>query len=149
MDFIDKITDQIKAAMKAKDKVRLEALRGVKKELLEAKAAKGVDAVVSEEEAVKIIQKLVKQRKDTAQVYIEQNRPELAEKEIEEADCLAVFLPKQLTEQEIEVKVQEIITKVGASSMKEMGKVMGVASNELAGSADGKVISAIVKKLLS
>ncbi len=149
MAIQEQITEGIKEAMKAKDKIRLEALRGVKKELIEAKAAKGADAVVTDEEAIKIIQKMVKQRKDAIAIFKEQNREDLAEKEEAEAEILAVFLPEQLTGDKLEAVVKEIIEKSGAQSMKEMGKVMGMATKELGGKADGKEIADLVKKLLA
>lgn len=149
MTIIEQVNAGIKEAMKAKDKVKLGALRGVKKELIEAKAAKGADAEVSDEEAVKIITKMVKQRKDSIAIFTDQGRADLAENETAEVEVLAVFLPEQLTGAELEAAVKAIIEKLGASSMKEMGKVMGVASKELAGKADGKEISELVKKLLA
>lgn len=148
MNLFDKISEDIKAAMLAKDKIRLEALRGVKKEFLEAKTAKGSDGELTDETATKIIQKMVKQRKDSAGIYSEQNRPELAEKELAEVTVLEEYLPKQMTPGELETALKVIIEKVGASSAKDMGKVMGVASKELAGKAEGRAISETVKKLL-
>ena len=143
------INNDIKEAMKAKDKIRLEALRGVKKEIIEAKTAKGAGAEISDTDIVKIVQKMVKQRKDSAGLYKEQNREDLAEKELAEIDAISDYLPAQMNKDEIAVAVKAIIDKVGATSMKEMGKVMGVASKELAGKADGKDISIVVKELLS
>ncbi len=148
MDFIDKISDEIKTAMKARDKVALETLRAIKKELLELKTAKGSSGEVSEEAANKIMQKMVKQRHDVAVIYEQQGRAELAEKEHAEIEVISRFLPEPMTTEEIEVAVKEVIAEVGATSMKEMGKVMGLASKKLAGKADGKVISNIVRALL-
>ena len=148
MNLFDKISEDIKAAMMAKDKIRLEALRGVKKEFLEAKTAKGSDGELTDEIAVRILQKMVKQRKDSAGIYAEQNRPELAEKELAEVAVLEEYLPKQMTPEELEAVLKGIIEKVGATSAKDMGKVMGVASKELAGKAEGRAISETVKKLL-
>ena len=135
--------------MLAKDKVRLETLRGIKKEFLEAKTAKGADGTLTDDQATKIMAKMVKQRKETAQIYAEQNRPELAENELAEAAVIEEYLPKQLSDEELTARLKEIIAQTGATSAKEMGKVMGVASKALAGQADGKVISAKVRELLS
>ncbi len=135
--------------MLARDKVRLEALRGAKKEFLEAKTAKGANGDLSDEKAVAIIVKMVKQRKESAKIYIENNRSELAESELAEAAVLEEYLPRQLSEEELEAELRAIIAETGASSMKEMGKVMGVASKRLAGRADGRAINAKVKELLS
>ncbi len=148
MNLFDQISEDIKAAMKAQEKIRLEALRGVKKEFLEAKTAKGSDGDLSDENAVKIIQKMVKQRKDSANIYTEQNRPELAEKELAEVVVLETYLPKQMTGEELKIALKAIMEKVGATSAKDMGKVMGVATKELAGKAEGRLISETVKKLL-
>lgn len=142
------VMTQMKAAMKAKDSEALEALRAVKGAILLAKTDNGQQEL-SEEEEVKLVQKLVKQRKDSAQLYREQNREDLAEPEEKQAEVIAQFLPEQLSEAEIEAKVEEIIAQTGADGMKDMGKVMGIASKELAGKADGKTISVIVKKKLS
>ncbi|MBR5899582.1 MAG: GatB/YqeY domain-containing protein [Muribaculaceae bacterium] len=149
MDLFEKVSADIKAAMLARDKVRLEALRGVKKEFLEAKTAKGGDGTLSDDAAMKILVKMVKQRKESAEIYNTQNRPELAENELAEAAVIEEYLPKQLTEEELTAELQKIIAQVGATSAKEMGKVMGVASKALAGRADGKAISAKVKELLA
>ncbi|MBR8538046.1 GatB/YqeY domain-containing protein [Carboxylicivirga sediminis] len=142
------INNDIKEAMKAKDRIRLEALRGVKKEVLEAKTAKGAAEEISDADVMKIVQKMVKQRKDAAELFASQNREDLAEKELAEVEAISVYLPAQMTQEELVPVVKTIIEKVGATSMKEMGKVMGVASKELAGKADGKDISAVVKQLL-
>ena len=143
------MSGDIKAAMLARDKVRLEALRGIKKEFLEAKTAKGGDGELADDVAMKILAKMVKQRKESAAIYNEQNRPELAAEEMAQANVIEEYLPKALSEEELTVVLKEIIARVGASSPKEMGKVMGVASKELAGKADGKVISAKVRELLA
>ena len=148
MNLFDQISNDIKNAMLAKDKLRLETLRGIKKEFLEAKTAKGSDGELSDDIAMKILVKMVKQRKDSAQIYIEQNRPELAESELGEAKVIEEYLPKQMTEAELEAELKNIIAEVGATSAKDMGKVMGVASKKLAGRAEGKAISAKVKELL-
>lgn len=148
MTIFDQVSEQIKEAMKARQTVRLDALRGVKKEFIEAKTSKGANAELADEDAIKIIQKLVKQRRDTAEIYQSQGRPELAEKELEEVAAMSVFLPLQMTEAELEVAVKELITRAGATSAKEMGKVMGLAK-ELSGKADGKAVADMVKKLLN
>ena len=136
-------------AMKAKDTVRLMTLRNVKKVILEAKSASAGIAELSDEEVIKIIGKLAKQGIDSANIYTQQNRPDLAAEESAQVAVLQEYLPKQMTPEELTAAVREIITEVGATSMKEMGKVMGVASKRLAGRADGKEISAKVKELLS
>ena len=148
MSLFDQISSDIKAAMLARDKQRLEALRGVKKEFLEAKTAKGSDGDLPET-AMKILVKMVKQRKDSAQIYIEQNRPELAEGELAEAKIIEEYLPQQMTEEELETALKAIIAETGATSAKDMGKVMGIATKQLAGKAEGKAISAKVKELLA
>lgn len=149
MDLFDKISADIKTAMLAREKVRLETLRGIKKEFLEARTAKGGDGTLSDEQATKILAKMAKQRRETAAIYSEQNRPELAENELAEAAVIEEYLPKQLSDEELTGRLRDIIAQVGATSAKEMGKVMGVASKALAGQADGKVISAKVRQLLS
>ncbi|MCR5697867.1 MAG: GatB/YqeY domain-containing protein [Marinilabiliaceae bacterium] len=149
MTFTERITEDIKQAMKARETLKLEALRGIKKELIEARTAKGGSNEVSDADAMKILQKMVKQRRETSAIYKEQGRPELAADEDAQADVIAAYLPKELTADEVEAAVKAIIAEVGATSIKEMGKVMGVASKKLAGQADGKVISDTVKKLLN
>lgn len=149
MDFSDKITDDIKSAMKAKDKLTLETLRAIKKELIELKTSKGSSGEVTEDEAVKVMQKMVKQRNDAAAIYEKQGRADLAEKELAEVKVINRYLPEPMTPEEIEKAIKEIIARTGASSMKDMGKVMGLATKKLAGKADGKEISAIVRSLLS
>ena len=149
MALFEIITEEIKKAMLAKERVRLEALRGIKKEFLEAKTAKGAGDELTEETATAILQKMVKQRKDSAEIYTTQNRPDLAEPEIEQMKVIQEFLPAQLTAAQLEAAVKGIIAETGASSMKEMGRVMGSATKLLAGKAEGRAISEIVKKLLS
>ncbi|QIK53553.1 GatB/YqeY domain-containing protein [Dysgonomonas sp. HDW5A] len=149
MDLFDRVSEDIKDAMRAKDKIKLEALRGAKKEFIEAKTAKDSNGELADDVAVKILQKMVKQRRDSADIYKSQDRPELAEKELEEIAVLEHYLPKQLSEQELEAKLKEIIASVGATSAADMGKVMGAATKQLAGLAPGKAISDTVKKLLS
>lgn len=141
------IQQDIKAAMLAKEKTRLEALRGIKAAILLAKTADGADTI-TDEAIVKIVQKLVKQRKESAEIYMQQNRQELADSELAEAAAMEVYLPKQLSETEVEAELKKIIATVGASGPQDMGKVMGVATKQLAGKADGKLISVLVKKLL-
>lgn len=148
-ELFDKVSGDIKTAMLARDKVALEALRGMKKEFLEAKTAKGSDGHLPEDVAVKIIQKMVKQRKESAQIYIEQNRPELADNELAEATVLEKYLPVQMTDAELEAAVAAIIAQVGATGPQDMGKVMGVASKQLAGKTEGRLISDKVKALLA
>ena len=149
MNLFDQVSEDIKKAMLARERVRLEALRGAKKEFLEAKTAKGANGELSDETAVKIIVKMVKQRKESAKIYEENNRPELAENELAEASVLEEYLPKQLTADELTAELQAIITEVGASGPRDMGKVMGVASKRLAGRAEGRAISEAVKQLLN
>ncbi|MGL4410685.1 MAG: GatB/YqeY domain-containing protein [Bacteroidales bacterium] len=149
MNLFDKISEDIKKSMLAKDKLRTETLRGVKKEFIEAKTAKGAEGDFTDEQAIKILQKMQKQRKDAAEIFETQNRADLAEKEILEVAIIAEYLPQPMSEQELEAAVLEIIKECGATSAKEMGKVMGAASKALSGKSDGKAISAMVKKLLS
>ncbi len=149
MNLFDKISEDIKKAMLARDARRLESLRGIKKEFLEAKTAKGSDGNLTDEKAVQILAKMVKQRKESAEIYTQQNRPELAEAEMAQAAVIEEYMPKQLSDEELTAAINEIIGRVGATSPKEMGKVMGVASKELAGKAEGRAISAKVKDLLS
>ena len=141
------IQQDIKAAMLAKEKTRLESLRAIKAAILLAKTADGSESI-ADEAVVKIIQKLVKQRKETAEIYKQQNREELAAQELAEAAAMEVYLPKQLSEVELEEELKKIIAQVGATGPQDMGKVMGTATKTLAGKADGKAISALVKKLL-
>ncbi len=149
MALFDQISDDIKKAMLARDAVRLEALRGIKKEFLEAKTAKGSDGTLSDERATQILAKMIKQRRESAQIYTEQNRPELAEAELAQAAVIEEYMPRQLSQEELEGRLREIIAQVGATSPRDMGKVMGVATKALAGAADGRAISATVKALLT
>lgn len=149
MNLFDKVSGDIKTAMLARDKVRLEALRGIKKEFLEAKTAKGGDGELSDDAALKILAKMVKQRKESASIYTEQNREDLAGEELAQAAIIEEYLPKQLSEEELTAALKEIIARVGATAAKEMGKVMGTATKELAGKAEGKAISAKVRELLA
>lgn len=148
MDLFDRISEDIKKAMLAKDRVRLEALRGIKKEFLEAKTAKGGDGTLSDEAATKVLVKMAKQRRESAAIYKEQNRQDLADGELAEVAVIEEYLPKQLTEEELTAELKKIIAEVGATDAKMIGKVMGVASKALAGRADGRAISAKVKELL-
>lgn len=148
-ELFDKVSGDIKAAMIARDKVALEALRGIKKEFIEAKTAKGGDGTMSDEVGVKILQKMIKQRKESAQIYTDQNRPELAENELAEAAVIEKYLPTQMTDAELEAAVAAVIVQVGASGPQDMGKVMGVASKQLAGKTEGRLISEKVKALLA
>ncbi len=149
MALFDQISEDIKSAMKARDKVRLETLRNIKKVFLEAKTAPGANDTLTDADALKIISKLAKQGKETATTYTQAGRQDLADAELAQVEVLESYLPKQLSQEEIEAEVKKIIAEVGATSMKEMGKVMGTASKQLAGKADGRVISEIVKKLLA
>ena len=148
MSLFDQISNDIKEAMKAKDKVRLETLRNVKKVFLEAKTAPGANDTLTDDAALKRIQKLVKQGKDSAEIYKGQGREDLAEGELAQVAVLEVYLPKQMSEAELEAALKEIIAEVGATSAKDMGKVMGTATKRLAGQAEGRAISAKVKELL-
>ena len=149
MELYDIISNDIKEAMKAKDKVALDTLRNIKKVLLEATTAPGAGDTVSDETAIKIIQKLVKQGKESAELFQSQNRAELAAEELAQVAVMEKYLPKQMSEEEIAAALKEIIAQVGADKPQDMGKVMGVATKQLAGKADGKTISAIVKQLLA
>lgn len=149
MALLNNLTDELKAAMRAKDTLKLEALRAIKSAVLLAKTASAGDAELSEEEEIKLLQKLVKQRKDSALIFREQNRDDLATPEEAQAEVIAKFLPEQLTTEAIEKIIDDIIAKTGAEGMKDMGKVMGMASKEMAGKADGKTISTIVKQRLN
>ena len=147
--LFDQISEDIKGAMKAHDKVRLETLRNIKKVFLEAKTAPGANDTLDDATAVKLLQKLAKQGKEAASIFVQQNRQDLADEELAQVAVMEEYLPKALSTEEIEAIVKEIIAQTGASSMKDMGKVMGAASQKMAGQADGGAISAIVKKLLS
>ena len=149
MPLFEKVSSDIIAAMKARDKVRLEALRNTKKNFIEAKTAPGANDQLSDDVALKILAKMAKQGKDTAALYREQNRPDLAAEEEAQVAVVEEYLPKQLSDEEIEAEVKVVIAETGASSMRDMGKVMGVATKRLAGRAEGQKISAIVKKLLA
>ena len=144
MDLFDKVSEDIKNAMKAKDKVALETLRNIKKFFIEAKTAPGANDTLTDEAALKIIQKLV----NSAEIYIGQGRQDLADGELAQVAVMEAYLPKQMTAEELEAALKEIIAETGATSGKDMGKVMGVASKKLAGLAEGRAISAKVKELL-
>jgi len=148
MSVQSQVMEQMKAAMKSKDTVALESLRALKSAFLLANTS-GSGVELSEEDEIKIVQKLVKQRKDSAAIFLEQNRNDLADPEIAQAKILEQFLPAQMGEDELKAAIEAIIGQTGASSMRDMGKVMGMASKQLAGKADGKAISMIVKQLLS
>lgn len=148
MDLFERVNQDIKAAMKAKDKVALETLRNVKKVFLEAKTAPGAADTLTDADALKIIQKLTKQGKDAAEIYIQQGRQNLADAELAQVKVMENYLPAQMSAEELEAALKEIIAEVGAAGPKDMGKVMGVASKKLAGLAEGRIISAKVKELL-
>ena len=148
MELEKQIQADMVSAMKAKETVRLAALRGIKAAILLAKTSEGANGEITDADVVKIIGKLVTQRKESAEIYAGQGRPELAGNELAEAAAMEVYLPKQLSEAEVEAELQKIIAETGASKMSDMGKVMGVATKRLAGQADGKLISTLVKKLL-
>ena len=148
MEMFDRISNDIKEAMKAKDKVRLETLRNIKKVFLEAKTAPGANDTLTDDAAMKIMQKLVKQGKDSATLYNEQGRADLAEAELAQVAVIETYLPKQMSAEELEAALKAIIAEVGAEGPKEMGKVMGTATKKLAGLAEGRAISAKVKELL-
>ncbi|WP_457617478.1 GatB/YqeY domain-containing protein [Lutibacter sp.] len=149
MSLQQKIMVKMKEAMKSKDKVALESLRAIKSEILLAQTKSGAAEGLTEDEEIKLLQKLVKQRKDSAALYKEQGREDLAAPELAQVEVIAQFLPEQISEDELKKVVTDIIATVGATSMKDMGKVMGMASKQLAGKADGKAISAVVKQLLA
>lgn len=148
MALFDQVSKDIIEAMKAKDKVCLEALRNIKKVFIEAKTAPGANDTLDDAVAMKILQKLAKQGRDSAGLYTSQNRQDLAEAEMAQVGVIEAYLPQPMTEEEIEAAVKEIIAQTGASGMKDMGKVMGMASKQMAGKADGKTISAAVRRLL-
>ncbi|MCB9012984.1 MAG: GatB/YqeY domain-containing protein [Bacteroidales bacterium] len=149
MSYFDLVNEDLKKAMLAKEKDKLEAIRAIKSAFLLARTDKGANSVLEENEEIRILQKLVKQRKDSSAIYLEQNRPELSEKELMEAAIIEKYLPAQMSEDEVSSVVKRIIADSGASGMKDMGKVMGLATKELAGKADGKMVSGIVKQLLA
>ncbi|MDE5811546.1 MAG: GatB/YqeY domain-containing protein [Muribaculaceae bacterium] len=148
MDLFDRISEDIKKAMLAKDRVRLEALRGIKKEFLEAKTAKGADGTLTDEAAMKVLTRMAKQRRESAQIYTEQSRPELAETELAECAVIEEYLPKPLTDEELTEALKKIIADLGVTDPKQMGRVMGVATKQLAGRADGRAIQAKVREIL-
>ena len=148
MEMFDRISNDIKEAMKAKDKVRLETLRNIKKVFLEAKTAPGANDTLTDDAAMKIMQKLVKQGKDSATLYTEQGRADLAEAELAQVAVIETYLPKQISTEELEAALKAIIAEGGAEGPKDMGKVMGTATKKLAGLAEGRAISAKVKELL-
>lgn len=149
MTLLDKVSEDIKEAMKARDKVRLETLRNIKKVFLEAKTAPGANDTLEDADAFKILQKLAKQGRESARTYTDNGRQDLADAELAQAAVIEEYLPKQLGEDEIEAEVRKVIADTGAQSMKDMGKVMGIVSKQLAGRADGRAISAVVKRLLA
>lgn len=149
MGLFETINDDIKAAMLAKEKEKLEALRAIKAALLLAKTEKGASHDLTPETEIKVLQRMVKQRKESADIYRSQNRPDLAEKELFEASVIEQYLPAQMSAEELEQTIREIVARVGAKSPADMGKVMGVATKELAGKAEGKTIAETVKKVLA
>ena len=149
MNLSEQIDADLKAAMIARDEVRKLTIRGIKKEIIEARTAPGANGEVSEDIILKIVAKLLKQRKDSAAIYVEQGRPELAENELAEAAVLEHYLPKQMSVEELEAVIRDVIAQTGAQGAKDMGKVMGVASKQLAGKAEGRIISETVKRLLN
>lgn len=149
MSLENKINQDIKSAMLAKDEPRLRGLRAIKSALLLAKTEKGASEILSEDAEIKVLQKLMKQRKESAEIYQQQNRQDLYQIEKEEQDVIETYLPKQLGREEISERIQSIISQLGASGMKDMGRVMAMANKELAGTADGRTVSEIVKELLN
>jgi len=148
MSLQQELMGKMKEAMKAKDAVALESLRAIKSEILLAQTKGGASGELAKDDEIKLLQKLVKQRKDSAAIYKEQGRDDLAQPELAQVEIIAQFLPEQMGEEELKKIIAEIMGKVGATSMKDMGKVMGMASKQLAGKADGKAISTMVKQLL-
>ena len=149
MSLLINLNDELKSAMRAKDSLKLEALRAIKSEVLLAQTSSGGGALLSKDDEIKLLHRLIKQRKDSAAIYKDQNRVDLASPEEDQAAVISTFLPDQLSSEQIEKIVANVILKRGAEGMKDMGKVMGIASNEIAGKADGKTISTIVKQKLS
>jgi hypothetical protein len=149
MSLFDQVSEDIKKAMLAKDKVALDALRGIKKEFLEAKTAKGGDGELHDDKALQILQKMVKQRKESADMFTQAGRAELAADELAQCKIIEQYLPAMLSDEELTAAVREIIAQVGATSMQDMGKVMGVATKQLAGKAEGKAINLKVRELLA
>ncbi len=147
--LFDQVSSDIRSAMKARDKVRLEALRNIKKYFIEAKTAPGANDTLEDDAAMKILQKLAKQGEESADTYTKAGRQELADAELAQVAVIKEYLPQPLTEEEIEAQVKDIIAQTGATDMKAMGQVMGLATKQMAGKADGKVLSAIVRKLLA
>jgi uncharacterized protein YqeY len=148
MGALSTLTEEMKNAMRAKDSLKLESLRAIKSAVLLAQTSSGGSGELSDEEEIQLLQRLVKQRRDSAAIFRDQNRPDLAEPEEAQAEIIAAFLPAQLTDEELAAAVQSIITTTAASGMQDMGKVMGMASKQLAGKADGKRIADTVKKIL-
>jgi hypothetical protein len=148
-NLFEQVSEDIRKAMLAREKVRLEALRGIKKEFIEAKTAKGANGELSDDTAMKILVKMVKQRKESAEIYASNNRQELADNELAEAAVIEQYLPKQLSAEELDAELRAIIAEVGATSPAQMGKVMGVASKRLAGRAEGKAINTAVREILN
>ena len=149
MSLLINLNDELKSAMRAKDSLKLEALRAIKSEVLLVQTSSGGGALLSKDDEIKLLHRLIKQRKDSAAIYKDQNRVDLASLEEDQAAVISTFLPEQLSSEQIEKIVANVILKIGAEGMKDMGKVMGIASNEIAGKADGKTISTIVKQKLS
>lgn len=149
MNLEQQVMNEMKEAMKAKDEAGLRGLRAIKAEIIKAKTEPGANGEVTAEGELKLLQKLVKQRRDSLEIFTQQNRNDLAQKEQEELTVIEKFLPKQMSEDEIKNALQNIIAEVGATSPADMGKVMGIATKQLAGKADGKIISGLVKELLA
>lgn len=149
MSLEEKVMSLMKEAMKSKDEATLRSVRAIKAEIIKAKTDPGANGVINEETELKLLQKLVKSRKDSLLIYEQQNRPDLAAKESEEISVIEKFLPAQMSEAEVKAAVEAIITQLGAAGPQDLGKVMGMATKQLAGQADGKVISAIAKTLLT
>lgn len=149
MDLFERVSEDIAKAMKARDKVRLETLRNIKKVFLEAKTAPGADDKLPDDKALKLLQKLAKQGRESAETFTKAGRQELADEELAQVNVIEEYLPKPLNDDEIEAKVKEVIAQTGASGMKDMGKVMGMASKQMAGRAEGGKIAAVVRRLLA
>ena len=149
MKLEERVQEEIKTAMRAKDKARLEALRGIKSAILLAKTEKGAQSELAEGDEIKLLQRLLKQRKDSASIYHEQNREDLAQEEELQAEVIQSFLPEPLSEEELQALIAQLIEKLGASGPQDMGKVMGAANAAVAGRAEGKLVAATVKKLLN
>ncbi len=149
MSLEEKVMSLMKDAMKSKDEVMLRSVRAIKAEIIKAKTDPGANGVITEETEIKLLQKLVKSRKDSLAIYEQQNRPDLAVKEAEEIAVIEKFLPAQMSEEDVKAAVQAIISQVGAAGPQDLGKVMGLASKQLAGQADGKLIAAVAKSLLT